>query len=257
MCRFTLRPGSPRRWASIAILCSQPIIAAGCNHARVKTTSSATASAAVATPRLALSAPTVQRSPSYQRAAALFAARDYRAALAVIETIARQPGLSQADVQFLQRQRDICLAASGEKGEVKDATHPISALKAQASTLPTGDCGPRALAIIAEHLGVKAGTAQLARTAGTTIRGTNLEGLKRAAHSIGLEAQGVQLDLQALKQLDTPALLWADGNHFIAVLRISGDTASVRDPNSEKEEVVETEGLLRRSGGILLKISHK
>ena len=257
MCRFTLRPGSPRRWASIAVLCVPPLFAAGCNHARAKTRFSATASAAVVTPRSASSAPTVQRTPSYRHAAELFAAKDYRGALAAIATLAKLPGLSQTDVQFLQRQRDICLDASGKTGRVRGASSAPSTPTAQNSARSLGDCGPRALAIIADRLGVKADAAQLARTAGTTIRGTNLQGLKRAAHSIGLVAEGVQLDLEALKQLDTPALLWVDGNHFVAVLKTNGDTASVRDPNSEKEEVMETEGLLRRSGGILLKIGHK
>ena len=51
--------------------------------------------------------------------------------------------------------------------------------------------------------------------------------------------------------------MWVDGDHFIAVLKVDRETATVHDPNKLEAEQIETDALLRRSGGILLKIAVK
>ena len=122
----------------------------------------------------------------------------------------------------------------------------------------SGDCGPRALAIAAKELGVKADLAGLTKASGTTVDGTTLEGLVKGAKSIGLKAEGVQVDRDALAQLPTPAIAWWEGNHFVAVLKISENaftgevSALIHDPNKTKTESVKLADLLAKSGGIIL-----
>jgi ABC-type bacteriocin/lantibiotic exporter with double-glycine peptidase domain len=95
----------------------------------------------------------------------------------------------------------------------------------------------------------------LSRLARTDRYGTTLAGLERAAKAEGLHAEGVQMDLNALKRMEGGGLSWVDGDHFVALLSVSGEDARIRDPNHAEEETIPTEALLRRSGGIVLKIS--
>jgi ABC-type bacteriocin/lantibiotic exporter with double-glycine peptidase domain len=62
-------------------------------------------------------------------------------------------------------------------------------------------------------MGIGAGLERLRRSAETTSEGTTLDGLKRAAESVGSRAEGVQMDREALARLDSPAVTWVDGDH--------------------------------------------
>ena len=115
-----------------------------------------------------------------------------------------------------------------------------------------GTCGPKALAAVCAALGVRAAEDELAAAAGSTPDGTNLAGLAIAAKMKGLQAQGVHVDIHALRKLDKRAVAWVDGNHFVALLHVDCDTATIRDPNRDRDEAIPTDELLRRSGGILL-----
>jgi ABC-type bacteriocin/lantibiotic exporter with double-glycine peptidase domain len=95
----------------------------------------------------------------------------------------------------------------------------------------------------------------LRRQAGTTLGGTSLEGLAEAARANGLRAEGVQVDGNALTRLDQAAIAWVDGDHYVAVLSVEGGRATIHDPNHAREEVITTQELWQRSGGILLLLS--
>jgi ABC-type bacteriocin/lantibiotic exporter with double-glycine peptidase domain len=126
----------------------------------------------------------------------------------------------------------------------------LNALSASAA-----DCGPRALLIICDHLGVSAHLDTLRRYAGTTGQGTSMFGLQKAAEAYGLHATGVQATGAAIEQISGPAIAWVDRNHYIAVLSVQGEKVRIHDPNQPKEELISTDDLLRRSGGYLLLIS--
>lgn len=123
------------------------------------------------------------------------------------------------------------------------------------SSPDAADCGPRALFLICQEQGVLSSLAELRRTAGTTVKGTTLAGLAKAAKAQGWKAAGVQVDRQALAQMSGPAIAWIDGDHYIAVLSVSGDTATVHDPNKPQKEEMALDDLLRRCGGIVLTLS--
>jgi ATP-binding cassette subfamily B protein len=114
------------------------------------------------------------------------------------------------------------------------------------------------LLLAASELDIKADVVALAKAAKTTSEGTSLEGLVAAAKSIGLKAEGVQVDRDALAQLSTPLIAWWEGNHFVVVLEIKENvltgevTARVHDPNKPKPESVKLADLLAKSGGIVL-----
>jgi len=117
------------------------------------------------------------------------------------------------------------------------------------------DCGPRALLVVCERLEVPAKLAALRHTAGTKASGTTLEGLAKAAKSLGLKAAGVQMDRNAMLNLNSPAVAWVDGSHYISVLEVRGDRAKIRDPNRDRDEEMTIAELQRRSGGILLVVT--
>jgi hypothetical protein len=212
--------------------------------------------------------PTVQRSASFAGVTAAYRSGAYSEALAQVQALSRKPDLSPADRLFLERQEEI-IRTKATTG--KDATdRPKSpgasrttALTPLASPTPRdlSDCGPRSLLFVCRELGVPASLPALTKAAGTRPGvGSNLAGLTRAANSVGLSAKGVQVDADALRRVKAPALAWVDGNHFVAVTRIEGDSATVHDPNENGKEgfarqntgEVALDTLLRRSGGILL-----
>lgn len=232
-------------WLLVPMLC-------GCHAApssTVRTQLISTAAPPSGSVRIPSQNPAIQRSPVYREAAALFDKKQYHQAIAKLDRLTDDPDLTAADREFLARQRQLCRDAIAGK---PPAAVPVAVTAPRPSPPPLGDCGPRALAIAAHHLGIEADATSLTRAAGTTTHGTSLDGLKRAARTIGLKADGIQMDRTALSQLDHSAIAWVDGNHYLAVLKMNGEEATIHDQNKRKEEVIATEELLRRSGGILL-----
>src|SRR5207247_847102 len=104
--------------------------------------------------------------------------------------------------------------------------HPAAAHSATAAAHPAAtpsiDCGPRALLCACQSLHVPATLEALTGAAQMTKSGASFSGLKHAAQSVGLKAEGVQAGRTALPDLVTPALAWVHGDHFIAVLSLHG-----------------------------------
>jgi hypothetical protein len=185
---------------------------------------------------------------SYRSAVQLYARKDYRGALAIIDQLLATPNLSLEKREFLRRQRNICL-------NTQSAAASQSPPRSVQRSGGVADCGPRAMGILLHKIGKDVPTVELARTAGTNRYGTTLAGLEKAAKAKGLKCEAVQMDLNALKQLPGMGIAWVDGDHYVAVLTVFGEEARIHDPNHENEETIPTETLLRRSGGIVLSIS--
>ena len=195
----------------------------------------------------------LQASPLYQQARQDCKRHDYLHAAEVLKTLAAAPGLAADAVAFCNTQRDLCL---------KDAGLPVAASPVVAS-LPArapldADCGPRALLLVCQKLGVKTSLETLRKTAGTNAQGTTLAGLQQAAQKLGLHAEGVQVNRDALPDTAVPALAWMNRNHYAALLALNGHgdaaMATIHDPNRHAEETISQEQLLQRSGGYLLLI---
>ena len=60
------------------------------------------------------------------------------------------------------------------------------------------------------------------------------------------------MDADAIRALKEPAIAWVDGDHYIAVLSVSGSVACVHDPNKLRKESVSVTTLSKRSQGVFL-----
>jgi len=194
-----------------------------------------------------------QTNPTYRKASACYARHDFWGALALVRTLSSQPPIRQdaAARAFVEQQARICRHALDPRVSLNAAKPlpPPPALPRRA------DCGPRALLLVCHKAGVQASLPELTREAGTTAQGTTLAGLAQAARAHGFRAQGVQMNPQALSELSRPALAWVEEDHYVAVLSVNGDRATIHDPNQSKEETIPTPLLWSRCGGVLLTLS--
>jgi Peptidase C39 family len=185
----------------------------------------------------------IRSTPEYKNAIVAFSSGKKADAKRNLFLLSQKPGLSELDKQFLDRQITLCDSEKlPDAPQMKLATVPLAVV----------DCGPQALKIAADMLGVSADIANLRKSAGTSRDGTSLDGLEKAAKSIGLRSESLQVDKDALAQISTPAVAWLDGNHFVTLLGVSRDSATLHDPNEGKEKEMPLLELLSRSGGIVL-----
>lgn len=201
--------------------------------------------------------PAVRRTALYRQAERDCRRRDFLGAAHRLERLAATPGLPPEAALFCRQQRALCLQDAG-----RPAPAPVLAPSVRPPSLAPrrpdqADCGPRALALVCARLHLAADVADLRRRAGTSGEGTSLAGLASAAQGVGLKARGVQVDGAALRRLSGPALAWVDGDHYVAVLSVDGDRATIHDPNRPREEDIPTDVLLLRSGGVLLTLSRE
>lgn len=94
------------------------------------------------------------------------------------------------------------------------------------------DCGPAVLANLAYLLDVEAPPlGRLSRWAGTSVRGTNFAGLRRAADSMGIRLEARRFVPAYAGSSDLPLIAWVDRQHFVVVTRRAPDgTLTVIDP---------------------------
>ena len=249
MAAFTLLP----RRCDYRLLLPLAVLLAGCHvQPAAHPTSLRTSAAAPASPD-------VQQDAAYKTAVAQFGKHDYSATLISINGLIAKPQYAQnpAAHAFLLHQQAICRHAIDPHlaADLPPAS-PAPLLPAHVPlTAAQADCGPRALLLLCPQFGVHADLDTLRRQAGTTPKGTTMQGLAHAAGTLGLKAKGVQVDRQALTQVPLPAIAWYDGSHYVDLLSVSEQQAKIRDPNKPKEEDIPTNELLGRSGGFLLTLS--
>lgn len=94
-------------------------------------------------------------------------------------------------------------------------------------------CGPRALEwLLTKNLlrGAKTLDAEtLAKAAKTSDEGTTMDGMRKAAGQAGLRAYAYQLSRPDFALMPKPAL-WLAEDHYVAVTKVQGNTATVYDP---------------------------
>ena len=190
---------------------------------------------------------TINRDAAYRRSVKLYQAKQFAKAEGAIDLLLVRPNLSQEDRKFLLRQKEICRDPSG-----RSVAAQLSPASFSSRSPEEADCGARALAIALRKLGVHTDAATLRKDSATTGYGATLMGLRQAARKTGVKAEGVRMDLAALRQLKSPAVAWFNGDHYVAVLQVRGDRAHIEDPNGNGPEWADTEHLIRRSAGILL-----
>jgi ATP-binding cassette subfamily B protein len=92
------------------------------------------------------------------------------------------------------------------------------------------DCGVACLAMICRYHGKKVSFSRLRDLAHTSVDGTSLRSLSRAATELGLASRAVKASKKNLDRLPCPALAHWDGNHWVCLLDVTRDTGRVADP---------------------------
>ena len=199
----------------------------------------------------------LQSLPLYHQAEAACQQKQFQKAARLLSRLAASPSLSADAVTFLHEQRDLCLRDAGEKVAPSVASpSPAPPTPSVSSSSVSADCGPRALALVCQRLGVSVSLARLRQVAGTSEQGTSMAGLAKAAQAVGLKTEGVQVSREGLGNVPLPAIAWVNSRHYVAVWSVQGDaergTATIQDPNGGKEETIPREKLLQLCGGYLL-----
>ena len=92
------------------------------------------------------------------------------------------------------------------------------------------DCGVAALAMICRAFGRKVSLPFIRHVAGTGQDGTSLRGIMRAAEEAGLEGHAFKASKDRLDELQLPAIIHWEGNHWIVLYAVEGDRVRVADP---------------------------
>ena len=99
------------------------------------------------------------------------------------------------------------------------------------------ECGLAALAMIAIHHGHRLTLPGLRQRFPTSIKGMTLEHLMRIASELELAPRAVRLDLEELGQLQKPAILHWDLNHFVVLESADARQATILDPAIGRRKV--------------------
>ena len=224
----------------IALLLS--VCIAGCHHSAPTEQRERNTAVSSATLR-------VQSLPQYREAEAACQRKEFRKAAQLLEKLPKTVPLTPEETAFCEQQRKICLRDAG----LLPLEPPITTPPRLSSNV---NCGAFALLKACERLGVPSTLESVRRLAGTNEKGTTLKGLSKAAKALGLKAEGVQVSRQALAEMQVPAIAWVNEDHYITVLGLSGSekegTAAIYDPNTQQEEVITQDRLMRLCSGYLL-----
>ena len=99
------------------------------------------------------------------------------------------------------------------------------------------ECGLASLAMVANHHGHRVTLAGLRQRFPTSIKGMTLEHLMRIASELELAPRAVRLEVDELSQLQKPAILHWDLNHFVVLESEDGRDATILDPAVGRRKV--------------------
>jgi ATP-binding cassette, subfamily B, bacterial len=92
------------------------------------------------------------------------------------------------------------------------------------------DCGPTCLRMIAKHYGKNFSLQRLREIAGINREGVSLLGLSDAAEKIGFRSLGCRISIEQLTELELPAILHWNQNHFVVLYKIKKGIYYIADP---------------------------
>lgn len=125
------------------------------------------------------------------------------------------------------------------------------------------DCGPTCLRMVAKHYGKNFNLQRLRDISGINREGVSLLGISEAAEKIGFRTTGNRITLSQLTQIDLPAILHWNQNHFVVLYKIKKGIYYIADPGKGLIEFTEKEFAQRwisayndnESQGIVLMLS--
>jgi ATP-binding cassette subfamily B protein len=92
------------------------------------------------------------------------------------------------------------------------------------------DCGPACLRMIAEHFGRRYSLESLRQKMFLNREGVSLLAISDAAESIGMHTLAVKISFERLFELDLPAVISWDQNHFVVLYKITRRKVFIADP---------------------------
>ncbi len=92
------------------------------------------------------------------------------------------------------------------------------------------ECGLVCLAMVAAHYGQQLTMSELRRRVTVSLKGTTLKSLMAIADTLGFSTRPLRLDLDALSQLKTPAILHWDIAHYVVLVRTTARHVEINDP---------------------------
>ena len=92
------------------------------------------------------------------------------------------------------------------------------------------DCGPTCLRMIAKHYGKNFSLQRLREISGINREGVSLLGISEAAEKIGFRTMGSRLTTEQLSELELPAILHWNQNHFVVLYKIKRGKYYIADP---------------------------
>jgi ATP-binding cassette, subfamily B, bacterial CvaB/MchF/RaxB len=93
------------------------------------------------------------------------------------------------------------------------------------------ECGLASLAMVANYHGLDIDLGTLRRRFGSSLRGSPLRSLIKIADRIGLASRAVKLPVAKLSELQLPAILHWDLNHYVVIERVRQDRALIHNPD--------------------------
>ena len=94
----------------------------------------------------------------------------------------------------------------------------------------SSECGLASLAMISAHYGKSIDLISLRQQFNLSARGATLAGLTGMAAELGMTTRALSLDMDDLPNLRLPCILHWDFNHFLVLVKISGNKFILHDP---------------------------
>ena len=92
------------------------------------------------------------------------------------------------------------------------------------------DCGAACLGMIGRWYGERYALSNMRDLANVDERGASMMGLARAAEHLGFSTRAMRLDKNTLASLQTPAILFWDGYHYVVLWKLTKRKVIIGDP---------------------------
>ena len=103
--------------------------------------------------------------------------------------------------------------------------------------LEATECGAASLGIVLAHFGRWVPLEELREACGVSRDGSNAAGIVRAGERYGLRVRGWRKDVELLDDVELPAILFWEFNHFLVLEGVSDDRYHLNDPANGRRTV--------------------